>query len=166
MLSQQNSKCAELFVPAEIHDMGRHKQILIWKYQLLYCFSIINFERKELNDMNTQRRENGTVHINKGDLTFDRKKCILTHSWTSFGRAKNYLFSKQIFFLCKIVLDLVADEVYLLFSYGITYKPSVIKINWIPSRLSSDFSSRETPKMVSEITRWESDFTTKCECIK
>ena len=103
---------------------------------------------------------------------FDAEDAYSDIRWNHFALQMNllresagekFLFSKQIFFLCNIV---GGWGLFLSFSRGITYKPSVFGINWIPSRLSSDFSSRETPKMVSEITRWESDFPTKCECIK
>ena len=53
---------------------------------------------------------------------------------------ENFLFSKQIFFLCNIV---GGWGLFFSFSYGITYKPSVFGIYWIPSRLSSDFRNTQ-----------------------
>ena len=60
--------------------------------------------------MNTQRRANGTARINKSAPDFwIEGRTKKDEAWTSFGRAKNSSFSKQIFFLWKIVLDLVGE---------------------------------------------------------
>jgi len=66
---------------------------------ILFFFSIVNFERNELNDMNTQRRANGTARINKSAPDY----------WIE-GRGMNLLRESEKLFICKTNILLMQDR--------------------------------------------------------
>ena len=97
VLSQQNSEYS-----------SRDTCHGFWKYQLLYHWVFFqSLTSKETNwTIWIPKDEQMALHeLTRGHPIEGRTK--KDEAWTSFGRAKNSSFSKQIFFLCKIVLDLV-----------------------------------------------------------